>query len=279
MNFYQHIEYNPGKQIWRILITDDDRVIFEKIDTEDKQIYFDCIDLETKENVFTDLQLDEKFWIGIEKIYKGIIIFHKFAKPDMPGHKEIIAFDIEKNEVSWRNEEYSFLFLYEDKVYAFKELFEGRKFVTLDLKTGKLIEELGDDADKINLLYDKARMQEDYSKYTFPKTTPHKYEKINSKLDEMKSELAIVGDVEYNVHYGAFLASYHIKESDNGMINKFSAFDVVTGEELFNEILASNIDSFMMDSFFVYKNYLFLLKDKKEVVIRKIERENYGTDY
>ncbi len=279
MNFVEHIHYKPGKQIWRIHITEDDKIIFEKMDTEDKQVYFDCFDLANGQEVFSDLQLEEKYWVGIEKIHNGVILFHKFAKPDMPGHKEIIAFDIEKQKVVWKNEEYAFLFLYEDKVYGFKEQFEGRKYVALDLKTGKLLEDLGNDSQKINDLYDKARAEEDFSDYKFPKTTPHQHEKINTKLEELKSGLAFVGDVEYNIHQGAILASYHTKDSENGMINHFSVIDIISGEEILNETLAPKVDSFMTDSFFVYKNYLILLKEKTEVVISKMEREDYGTDY
>lgn len=270
MKFNKHIEYNPGKHIWRILITDDDQVVFEKRDTEDKQVYFDCINIETKKNTFEDLQLDEKFWIGIEKIYKGIIFFHKFTKPDMPGHKEIIAYDIEKDEVLWRNEEYAYLFVYDGKVYVFKELFEGRKYVALEYLSGEEIEDLGSDANKINELYDKARAEEDFTNYTFPKTLPSENEKVNARIEELKSKLAIVGEVEYNVLDDILLTGYHTKPFENSMINKFTAFNIDSGKELLNETLAPNVDSFMMDSFFVYKSFLFLLKEKSGVLIYKM---------
>ena len=271
MNFYKHIEYKPGQQIWRILPTDDDKVVIEKRDTEDKQVYFDCIELENKNNIFKNLQLEEKFWIGIETIQNGIILFHKFAKPDMPGHKEIIAFDMEKQKILWQNEEFAYLFLYKDKVYCYKELFEGRKFLALNHKTGEVIEELGEDAQKINEIYDRSRAEEKFSSYIFPQTHSHSDQKIQSRIDELKSGLAIFGDVEYNILDGTLLTSYHIKKEDNSLVNKFSAIDIETGEEKFSNVLCENIDKFMTDSFFVYKEYLFLLKEKTEIMIYKID--------
>jgi len=271
MNFTKHIEYKPNKQIWRILITDAQSVVIEKRDMSDKQVYFDSFDLENREEIFTDLQLEEKYWLGIEKIYKGVIYFHLFEKPDMPGHKEIIAYDISKREILWRDEEHSYLFLYDDKVYCFKELFEGRHFFALDFKTGELVEDLNTDAEKVNLIYDKSRHEEDHSAYIFPETIPSKNEKIDSFLTDVKSKLAIVGDVEYNVFKNTLLASYHTKETGNNMTNKFLAVNVDSGKEIFTETLSQNVDSFMVDSFFVYKNFLFLLKGKDEVVIYKIE--------
>jgi hypothetical protein len=90
-------------------------------------------------------------------------------------------------------------------------------------------------------------------------------------LTDVKSKLAIVGDVEYNVFKNTLLASYHTKETGNNMTNKFLAVNVDSGKEIFTETLSQNVDSFMVDSFFVYKNFLFLLKGKDEVVIYKIE--------
>jgi len=271
MNFKKHLEYKPNKQIWRIIITDQKNVVIEKRDKNDKQVYFDSFELESKKDVFTDLQLDEKFWIGIEKIYKGIIYFHLFAKPDMPGHKEIIAYDILSNKVLWRDKDHIYLFIYNDKVYCFKQLFEGRQFYTLEYKTGEIVEDLGTNADKVNADYDKSRQEEDYSQYIFPETKSLENENIKAILDRIKSELAIVGDVEYNVHNNTLLASYHTKENSNKMHNRFVAIDIESGKIIMNELLHKNTDSFMTDSFFIYRNFLLMLKGKDEIVIYNID--------
>lgn len=271
MNFTKHIDYKPNKQIWRILISDDDKVIIEKRDVSDKQVYFDSFQLDNKKTVFNDLQLDEKFWIGIEKIYKGVILFHKYPKPDMPGHKEIIAYDIETDTVLWRNEDYVYLFLYDDKVYCFQQQFEGRKYFTLSFKSGEIVDDLGNNSEKVNALYDQSRNEESYSDYIFPETIESKDEKVLSILADLKSNLKLVWDVEYNIYGNCLLASYHTKAFEKSMINKFSAFDLTTSKELLNETLVLNTESFMTDSFFVYKTFLFLLKGKEELLIYKIE--------
>ena len=48
-------------------------------------------------------QLDEKFWVGIEKIIDDVIIFHKYARPDMPGHNGIIVVGINEKKILWQN--------------------------------------------------------------------------------------------------------------------------------------------------------------------------------
>lgn len=271
MKFKKHIEYRPGKQIWRIIITDDESVVIEKRDTSDKQVYFDSFELVSKNNIFSDLQLDEKFWIGIEKVYKGIILFHKYSKPDMPGHKEIIAYDVKSGKILWRNENYSYLFVHDEKVYCFKQQFEGRNFFTLDYLSGELVDELGNDTQKVNSIYGKSREEESYKDYIFPETIESKNAKATEIIKELKSNLAIVDQVEYNIYGNYLFASYHTRAFENSMINKFSVFNLDSGSEIFNETLLPNTESLMTDSFFVYKNFLFLLKGKDELVIYKIE--------
>ena len=69
--------FTNKKQIWRLLLTKSDKLIIETRDTENKEVFFTCLDAFTGEPVFKNLQMDEKFWIGIETTYKDIIFFHK----------------------------------------------------------------------------------------------------------------------------------------------------------------------------------------------------------
>ena len=91
--------YKSEKQIWRILISGSDKLILETRDLNTKEVFFNCLFIENGKSIFSNLQLDEKCWIGIEDIYKGIIFFHYFPKPDMPHHKGIIAFDITAQKI------------------------------------------------------------------------------------------------------------------------------------------------------------------------------------
>ena len=275
MKFKKHIQYKTPKQIWRILITDSEKLLIEKRDTNNKEVLFDCYVLETKEKIFEDFQLEEKFWIGVERIYKDIIYFHKYAKPDMPGHKDITALDINTQKVIWKNEQYAFLFIHKDKLYAYKQKFEGRVFYSLNYKTGELIEELGEDTQKMNKLYDEAREAEDYSHYNFP--ARYNENQIEPGVKEIvtgfKNKFDIKGEVEYNKVNNTLLMSFHNKAIGESLLNRFSAVDINTREEIFSEVLSPSTDTFMTDSFFIYKDFLFLLKEKNGVDVLKIKSE------
>ena len=147
--------YSNKKQIWRLLPTQTGKLVIEERDPETKEVFFTCLDIKTGKKIFENFQLEEKFWVGIEEIYKDTIYFHKFRKPDMPGHLGIVSFDIKTKNILWETDEYIFLFIYDDELYCYKDRFEGRSFYKLDYRSGKLIADLGEDVTEINSLREK----------------------------------------------------------------------------------------------------------------------------
>lgn len=265
--------FKNGRQIWRLLLTTSDKLLVETRDTENKEVFFSCLDAFTGKPVFENLQLEEKFWIGIETTYKDVIFFHKFAKPDMPGHKEIIAFDLTTQKIIWQTDDYAFLFIYDNYVYSFKQLFEGQKFFALDYKTGELIEELGSDYEKIDILSGRSESENHYDDYLFPMKFNNEYieeKRITEIIDEKTKTSDIVGDIEYNVYEDILLLNFFTKAENGNLINKFFAVDIKSNSELFNIVLNSEANAFVPDSFFMYKNLLFLLKGKNEVLVSSI---------
>ena len=136
MKIKKEYTFTNNRIIWRLLPTQMKKLVIEERNTEKKEAYFNCLDIRSGKKIFADLQLDEKFWVGIESIYKDIIFFHKFAKPDMPGHQGIFAFDIISQNIIWKNEDLTFLFNIGNSVYAYSQRFEGKIFYKLDFQTG-----------------------------------------------------------------------------------------------------------------------------------------------
>ena len=265
--------FKNEKQIWRLLLTSSDKLLIETRDTENKEVHFSCLDAFTGKPIFENLQLEEKFWIGIETTYKDIIFFHKFAKPDMPGHKEIIAFDINTQKILWQTNEYAFLFIYNNHVYCFKQLFEGQKFFALDYKTGQLVEELESDYEEIDHLSSQSEIENHYDDYLFPIQFSEEYvesEAVREIIKDKTKGTQLTGDVEYNIYENILLMNFHNKVSEGSLINNFFAINIENKEELYNIVLNSDANAFVPDSFFVYKNLLFLLKGKKEVLVCSI---------
>ncbi|MFA3782185.1 DUF4905 domain-containing protein [Melioribacteraceae bacterium 4301-Me] len=267
--------FKSNNQIWRILISDTDKLLIETRNVNSKEVMFTCKEIFSGKSIFENLQLEEKFWIGIEGFYNDVIIFHKFAKPDMPGHKEIIAFDSSTQNVLWKNEKLTFQFVFNNKVYSYIQLFDSREFFSLDLFTGELIEQFGEDYQKINELKKQAENNYPYKDYLFPlKYDATANGNIKKIIETLLSNIDIVGDVEYNVYNNLLLTNFYSKTNEENLMNKFYAIELNTGKEVFSTILNSNSNAFVPDSFFVYKSLLLMLKEKNELLIYNLSEDN-----
>jgi Domain of unknown function (DUF4905) len=257
--------YSNKKQIWRLLPTQTGKLIIEERDFGSKEVFFTCLDTKTGKKIFDNFQIEEKFWVGIEEIYKDIIFFHKFRKPDMPGHLGIIAFDINTKNILWKNDEYIFLFIHNDGVYCYKEKFEGRNFHKLDYLTGKLLADLGDNVNELNSLREK-KLSENNLEYHFTNQfnpDSENVEIVRDHLSNIRSENLVSGKIDYINYSGILFYNFHeILQSGGEMKNIFRAVDIESGKVIFEEELNSRIKVFVPDSFFIINDLLFLLKEK-----------------
>ena len=273
MNITKLYSYKSPGQIWRIIISDSDKLILETRDTNTKEVFYNCFKLESGEKYFSDLQLEEKFWLGIEAVYKDIIFFHKFPKPDLPQHKQIIAYDIASEKILWINSDLSFLFVHNNLVYGFQQGFEERYFCSLDYLNGEIIKDFGNDFRSINLLRTQAEEEKNWSNFIYPKifTKDETDPRIGETIKSQTKNVAIEGEVEYNLYQDFLLFNFHSKILEGSFTNNFSIVDLKSGKPILSEILNANTAVLFTDSFFVYKNYLFLLVEKNEVKVYKIE--------
>ena len=53
-------------------------------------------------------------------------------------------------------------------------------------------------------------------------------------------------------------------------MNKFYVFDMNNRKEIFTEILNADVNAYVPDSFFVYKNLILLLKEKSKLIVCEI---------
>lgn len=217
--------------------------------------------------------MSEKFWLGIEAIKGDIVFFHRFAKPDMPGHRGIFAFDINTQETLWEDETYSFLFLKDDLIYVYQERFEGRSFYTLKTKSGEVGEELGENPNDINELRDEVERSVDYSNYIFPEKHfgTSNDEKVDSIIANEIKNIEIENNVEFINSNGLLLFNFHQIGKSKELINRLKVFDLFKEKKIFSEVLNKAANAFAPDSFFIYKNLVILLKEKKEIIIFEIK--------
>ncbi len=266
-------KYDNKKQIWRILPTTNKKVVIEERDAKTKEVFFSCLDIESGKKIFNEFQLVEKNWCGIEFIYKDVIYFHTYGKPDMPSHKSIIAFDILSKSILWQNDNYVFAFVYSDKVYCYQQRFESRVFFALDCLTGTVVEDFGSDVSAINKL--KEKVDEDFWKQNY--LFPEYFKRNDSVIDvhqkyiqKVLDENVIKGEVSYLLISDLLLFNFHNVSKTNSYTNIFTAVDLTKNKILLKETLDKNLVNLMPESFFVKDNFLFLIVDKTKLSIYKI---------
>lgn len=271
MKLKKIFSFTDKRQIWRLLISSSDKLIIETRDTEKKEVFFNCLDLQKGKKIFKNFQLEEKFWIGIEALYKDYIFFHLYAKPNMPEHKSIIAFDIASQKNIWQNDEFAFLTVYDEKVYVFKRKFEGQDVYALDYQTGETVQEFGSDLKKVQPIINLSKAEEDFSNYIYPEQLLDSEsdvvkEIVNKELeDKNTSEM-----IEYIKYDNFLIFNYYIKHENNLLDNIFVVYNIDKRKKIVSDIINKYQSSFTPDSFFMYKNLLLLLKNKTEIITYKI---------
>jgi len=273
MKIKKKYTHNNGRQIWRILPTESRKLIIEEREKNNKQVYFNCLNIESGKKIFKNFQLEEKFWIGIEAVYNDVIYFHKFVKPDMPQHIGIIAMDLNDQKILWENFNNSFFCIWKEKVYCYQQMFEGKKYFSLDYKSGNLLEDFGDDAEKINKVKNDMGESDAYAGYLFPNsynsnmTAPADLNEIFQKL---KNNFTFSGNIEYVLKNNLLLFNFHIANSEGNLINRFKALDLSSGKYIFEETLIKETRALAPDSFFVKDDLLFLLFGKNRLGVYSI---------
>jgi hypothetical protein len=273
MKLKKNYLYSSQRQIWRLIPTNTNKLIIEEREPEKKQVYFGCMQTDSGKKIFKDFQFEEKFWVGIETVYKDIIFFHRFAKPDMPGHKGIIAFDIDKQKILWENNEQHFLFIVNDMVYSYKQNFDSRNYYASNFMTGFTEEVPGLTVEQINVLRKHSSDNNKYSDYHYPAIIFREIlidDRAKRLLTELRNNTIISGKIEFLILDDLLLFTFHkVSESGNFQI-LFKAVDLSTGKYILEEVLMKRTSVFVSDSFFVKDNLIFLLKEKTMLEVYQI---------
>ncbi|GIK60101.1 MAG: DUF4905 domain-containing protein [Ignavibacteriota bacterium] len=273
MKLKKKYRFDNKRQIWRIIPTNSGKLIIEERESEQKQVYFHCIELTSGKKILQDFQLDDKFWVGIESVKDDYIYFHKFAKPDMPKHKGIFAFDIKTKKIFWENSNLTFQFMFRDKMYAYVEEFGGKKFFALNLQDGTVEDELGDNPLLINELRDQSIADNIPAGYLFPEVFSSDSLIENNTFDlisSLKTDFMISGQIEYLLKNGLLMMSFHTVNEKGKLNNIFKAVDLSGRKYILEEVLNKDTSLFFTDSFFVKDDFLFLLFGKTRLEVYNI---------
>jgi hypothetical protein len=273
MKLKKNYRFDNKRQIWRIIPTKEGKLVIEEREIENKQAYFHCLSLDSGKKILSNFQLEDKFWVGVEAVQNDTIFFHKFAKPDMPKHRGIFAYDLKRKELIWQNPEIIFLFINNQKIYAYKQKFEGRNYYCINSVNGEMIEDIGENFERINNLRNESLINESNNGYLFPEAVEFglEVESPPSKfIESLRKDFVISGKVEYILKNQLLMLSFQEANSRGTLTNLFKAVDLSTGKYILEEVINKGTSLFLTDSFFVIDELLFLLFGKTRLEVYKI---------
>jgi hypothetical protein len=260
--------FDAGILIWRVFFTSTNLLIGETRNQETKSTSFFCLDLHTGKPLWHTISFDEPWWIGIETVYERWMILHGFVRPDMPEHRGIRAVDIHSGKLLWRNEDLSFWFMDNEKLYAHKYLFEKHIGCELDIATGTIVNEYSDNLDPLLELRQKVLQQE--SEHHQDVLFPEVYEeneadpKIMAIVQRMTEGKALVGWIEYISYNGILIVSQYRRvqnQSETPVLNNhLSVYDIKAEKILYSDIIAHGVKTPSQDSFFIKDGFLLFIR-------------------
>jgi hypothetical protein len=274
MSIFQKVHTNPTwkyeaeNQIWRLFPTPLGFIIGEIRNPVEKNASFFCVNGNSGTPQWRNFTLDEKWWVGIETIIDNVILFHKFAKPDLPEHKSIIAISVWNGSILWKNEEVSFWFIHQGKIYAYQEINNDRIGFALDVGTGEIIEQFP------NAIESLMPLRKQLSGMAEETNIIHPYIYDESVVDEhenyiIKKEIGkqkTIGEIELLEWKNSLIINYYIKSKSTSdqspmLENHFAIYDTELLKKKYSDILLKNTKIPMMDTFFSQNGFVYFIKN------------------
>jgi hypothetical protein len=94
-------EYTAHGFLWRVCPAPGARLIGEERDVERRQASYFCLSLSGGVPLWKDRNFGESWWIGIDIVFRDILVLHRFMSPDIPEPMGITVVDLETGGVLW----------------------------------------------------------------------------------------------------------------------------------------------------------------------------------
>jgi hypothetical protein len=263
--------------IWRILFSSQNKIVGETRNKEAKLASFFCVDARTGKSLWKEIEFDEPWWIGIETVYDKWIILHRFARPDMPEHRGIHMVELATGKLLWRNDELTYWFVHDQKLYAYKYIFEKRLGYEIDINTGIVLNEYADNLDVFNKLRGQVLQKESEGMQGTIFSELYSQKQVDSEVASIIQQItggnALEGWKEFLLRSNILLVSYYRKENSSAsatLENILTVYDTERREMRFNEIIVKGVQAPSPDTFFVKDEFVYFIKNQNTLTALRL---------
>jgi Domain of unknown function (DUF4905) len=260
-------EFKTDGIVWRLVPASPQLLVGEERDIQRKTVSFFCLDEKSGSPLWQKVAFGEEWWIGIEAVCGGVILLHKFARPDLPEHRGIIAVDLQCGRTLWSSPEYGFCAFRGASLYVTRTGPTGEGIQELDLRAGSFIKEL-----KAGEQMPPAFAEGMPHGMAFPTTVDLGQEDhgVVAQIRRSMPVQSLVGPVEVVEHDTLVIFSFH--EHAGVDAHNYARFNTLlhildrrSGAVVLREILDKEVAACVPDSFFVQEDFLFYVKDRRTI--------------
>ncbi|MDH3252029.1 MAG: DUF4905 domain-containing protein [Ignavibacteria bacterium] len=259
--------YAPGGILWRVFPSHPDVLVGEERDIDRKQAGFFCLARETGHVLWEKRSFDEQWWIGIESVGRDVVFLHCFAKPDMPGHKGIIALDLRSGEELWRNDDLTLDKVFATTILASRVTMTGSEQMALHARSGERSE--GTEADNGEGASPIAEVEMNFPEEADPLRDEHP--ELSAMREHLPPRELLAGPLEFVNLQSLLVMGFHERlVPAQSTLPRFRhtvlVGDKVSGRILFRDTIASDSTGIVPDSFFVQDGMLFFVKERTALI-------------
>ena len=262
---------------WRLIFTASGRIIGESRDQEKKTASFFCLDAGSGKILWENLRLEEGWWVGMEGAQEDVLLLHGFASPDMPEHRGLRAYDVETGALLWRNDDLTYWFGAETRLFTYRDFFEKRAGYELDLRSGEVKATHDASLEELHKIRREMAGTEFVPDLTLPEILDEESAEASTLafLKGVTKGKDVVGKIEFIRQKDFVALSYHLrsegaKSQSPEFENHLSVFRFSDGRRIFSDIAAHNLRAQIPDSFFLHKGSLFFVKDQKTLTALRL---------
>jgi hypothetical protein len=236
-------------------------LIIEIRSEETRKVRFVALDLHSNKLLWEQDSLSETWWIGLFATEANTVVIHGFKDLQNPVHQKVYVLDIWSGKQLWKNEDYKAIKLIKNLLYVSTE---GKETILqLDSASGKYVEELTLESFKALAENNNSERSELAKALHYSKENQY-FRRLATFIEQLTSKEA-EKLVDYLEHKSKIIVSFYSTEAE-----KLVNYILVTDEEgqiLFQDTIAEGLSTVALESFFLWKDQLIFIKNRKELVI------------
>jgi len=248
--------------IWKIIADNEKGVLFiETRDGDQRKAFFHSLDIQTKKVLWSGQSILDPWWSSLKIAMNGNVLIVKFNDPEMPEQRGFAVADGVSGKIKWGREDAQVMHTEADGIIISQASGEESSYAKLDWNTGNSLREIS--VKEMFSTFNKKAQQLGLVDY------PFHFEEENSFFTKIQEYIEIITKhkavrmIEYLEKGDKVLISYYIYEEE-----KLANFMLVADEKgavLLHEKLRGALTGIGMDTFFVLKDQLVVVKNNNEL--------------